>query len=37
MEPKNIKEALKLYMICISSSNDRHTVTKSFIPLHYTY
>jgi len=26
----------KLHMIYISSNNDRHPVTKTFIPLHYT-
>jgi hypothetical protein len=26
----------KIHKICISSSNDRHTVTKTFTPLHYT-
>jgi len=26
----------KLHMICIFSNNVRHTVTKTFTPLHYT-
>jgi len=26
----------KLHMIYLSSNNCRHTVTKTFIPLHYT-
>ena len=26
----------KLHMICISSNNVRHPVTKTFITLHYT-
>jgi hypothetical protein len=36
MEQKNIKEAAKLHVICISSNNDRHPVPKIFTPLHYT-
>ena len=32
---KNHKSS-KLHMICISSNNDRHPVTKTFTPLHYT-
>ena len=30
-----MKETVKLHMVCISSNNDRHSVPKTFIPLHY--
>jgi len=30
-----MKETVKLHMVCISSSNDRHPVLK--YPRHYTY
>jgi hypothetical protein len=33
---KNMKEAVKLHMVCISSNNDRHSVPKTFNQLHYT-
>jgi len=33
---KNMKEAVKLHMVCISSNNDRHSVPKTFTTLHYT-
>jgi len=44
MEPKNMKEcdkrksriSSKFHMICISSKNVRHPVTKTFTTLHYT-
>ena len=44
MEPKNMKEcdkrkshiSNKFRMICISSNNDRHPVTKTFTTLHPT-
>jgi len=44
MERKNVKEydkrkshiSSKLHMICISSNNIRHPVTKTFTTLHYT-
>jgi len=32
---KNIKEAVKLHMICISSNNDGHPVPKKLTPLRY--
>ena len=32
-----MKEAVKLHMVCISSSNDRHPFPKTFTPLHYTF
>ena len=31
-----MKEAVKLYMVCINFNKDRHPVPKSFTPLHYT-
>ena len=31
-----MKEAVKLHTVCISSDNDRHPVTKTFTPFHYT-
>jgi len=31
-----MKEAAKLHMICTSSNNDRHSLPKTFTPLHYT-
>jgi len=31
---KNMKEAVKLRMVCISCNNDRHPVPKSYTPLH---
>jgi len=31
-----MKEAVKLHMVSISSVNDRHSVPKTFTPLHYT-
>jgi len=31
-----MKEAVKLHMVCISSNNDRHPVSETFTPLHYT-
>ena len=44
MEPKNMKEcderkshtSSKLHMICISSDNVRHTVTKTYTTIHCT-
>jgi len=33
---KKKKEAVKLHVICVSSNNDRHCVTMTFIPLQYT-
>jgi len=30
---KNMKEAVKLHVVCISSNNDRHPVTKTFTTL----
>ena len=33
---KNVKEAVGLHMVCISSNNDRQPLPKTFIPLHYT-
>jgi len=33
---KNMKEAVKLRMVCISCKNDKHLVPKTFTPLHYT-
>ena len=33
---KNIKEAVKLRIMCMSCKNDRHLVPKTFTPLHYT-
>jgi len=32
----HILESSQLHMIYMSSNNDRHTVTKTFTPLHYT-
>jgi len=31
-----MKDAVKLHMVCISSSNYRQPVPKNFTPLHYT-
>jgi len=31
-----MKEAVKLNVVFISYNNDRHTVPKTFTPLHYT-
>jgi len=33
---KNMKEAVKLNVVSLSSNNDRYLVLKTFIPLHYT-
>jgi len=35
-EPIEYERRSRLHMICISSNNDRHPVTKTFTPLHYT-
>jgi hypothetical protein len=35
MEPKNMKKALKLHVICIISNNDSHSVTKNFTTLYF--
>ena len=35
-EPKECESSSKLHMICISTNNDRHSVPKTFTPLHYT-
>ena len=32
---KNIKEAVKLSMVCISCNNGRHPVPKNFTLLHF--
>jgi len=31
-----MKEAVKVHVVCISSNNYRHPVSKTFTPLHYT-
>ena len=36
LNQENMKEAVILHMVCISSDNVRHPVTKIFDPLHYT-
>jgi hypothetical protein len=33
---KNMKEVVKLHIVCISYNHDRHPVPKTFTPLHYT-
>ena len=36
IEPKEYERSSRLHMICISSNNDRYTITKTCTPLHYT-
>jgi len=31
-----MKDAVKLYMVCTSSNNDRQPVPNTLYPLHYT-
>ena len=34
-DKRNSHTSSKLYMICVSSNNERHPVIKTFTPLHY--
>ena len=36
LHPTTLHYPLKFHMIYISFNNDRHPVTKTFTPLHYT-
>jgi len=35
-DKRNSHKSSKLHMIYLSSNNDRHPITKTFTPLHYT-
>ena len=36
IEPKNMKESVKLHMVCVSPDNDKHLVPKTITTLHST-
>ena len=36
-DKRNSHISSKLHLICITSSNDKHPVTKTYTPLHYTW
>jgi len=35
-DKRNSHTSSKLHLICVSSNNDGHPVTKTFTPIHYT-